>query len=61
MFSVYRLADASIDGWLDTSDLLGSLTIDGFGADEPLIMPFVIPQDDETTKLLGFILEQENV
>ena len=43
--------------WLDDSNLLAEVEIpNSFGADEPEIMPFVIPRNGASTLFLGMIL-----
>ncbi|MEL6493560.1 MAG: IPT/TIG domain-containing protein [Cyanobacteria bacterium J06623_7] len=58
-FSAYKLPSDSISDWFDTTNKLGEITIAGFGADAPEIMPFCIPRNGTQTKYLGFILENE--
>ena len=58
-YRAYRLPGAAIPDWFDTSDLLGEVDLNDFGADAPEIMPFVIPRSGTTSIFLGFILEDE--
>ena len=58
IFQVYILPGSDVSSWFDTSNQIGEVTIAGFGSNEPNIMPFAI-QDGNSTKFLGFILEDE--
>ena len=55
-FSAYRLKDADVYSWFDTSELLGEVRIEVVeSAPEEILYPFAMP--GAQTKLIGFILE----
>lgn len=57
-YSFYQLPSEDPADWLDTSNLIATGTIENqMSADEPTIMPFVIPDNGDSTLFLGFILE----
>ena len=58
-FSFYKLSSSRLSDWFFYDRKLGEITIEGFGSDEPEIMPFVIPSNGSGSIFLGFILEDE--
>ena len=54
---IYELPSADISDWSDTSNLKGEFIVnDFFGANEPEIMPFLIPRTGKSSLFLGMIL-----
>lgn len=58
-FSFYKLSSSRLSDWFFYDRKLGEITIEGFGSNEPEIMPFVIPSNGSGSIFLGFILEDE--
>ena len=55
--SLYELPNSDIGNWASTSNLRGSWQIAAnMSADEPEIMPFVIPPDGDSVLFLGLII-----
>ena len=59
-FTIYRLNSSELKDWFVEDEKLASVSIQEWGADEPNILPFVIPGVGSNSTFLGFILEDED-